>query len=411
MTDEVLSNLIADIYQVSITLGSSELTKYINIRTCSIYESIEDIIPTCALDVTIPVDYVNKNAEILSDGTKIIIQINTVPDFNLFELNETYTFRLSGVEEIETQGPFIHCIIYGIFDCYKLFEDGNQYNAKANTSEIVCKIAGACGLECDKDGTSDNQLWIAGEKNARDFIKYMAKYGYIDGTSGIFWCVTRNKKLIYKNIITAFNGSCSSGNCNKLFIPSPGPGGTRKGTEDTNSVSAFTYTTISTDIKNGLNNLKYNGYGGKDVYFELKEYKNKNAECCKTTCCNGGGCCNINKELSQGLATIWPGFNFGNTYKQYYQAPRQNTRVLAGFATQLEAYCQFMQPINIADVLNVQYIYTYNEKNEGDITFKLLTGKAMVNSHVIEISPGYVSSYVGLVMQGLNADAKKSGSY
>ena len=195
------NGLSADIYQASLQIGNLDITRGIRIKSCNIYEGISQLIPTCEIELVLPIEVVNNNSEILTDGAKIIIQLKTRDDFTAFNIDETYNFRLYEVSDIEVDSTFLHCTVYGVFDCYKLFEDGNQYNANANTSEIVCKIAGACGLECDKDGTSDKQLWIAGEKNARDFIKYMARYGYIDDTSGIFWCVTRNKKLLYKNII------------------------------------------------------------------------------------------------------------------------------------------------------------------------------------------------------------------
>lgn len=392
------NGLSADIYQASLQIGNLDITRGIRIKSCNIYEGISQLIPTCEIELVLPIEVVNSNSEILTDGAKIIIQLKTRDDFTTFNINETYNFRLYEVSDIEVDSTFLHCTVYGVFDCYKLFEDGNQYNANANTSEIVCKIAGACGLECDKDGTSDKQLWIAGEKNARDFIKYMARYGYIDDTSGIFWCVTRNKKLLYKNIITSFN-SCSNGSCKSLL---PAAGIDLEG-------KVLTCTSLNATIANGENNLKHNGYGGKDKFFELKKYENKNASCNKTCACSS--CCNVNSELSKGLATIWPGFDVGNVHKKYYQAPRQNTRTLAMFSTEFEAYCQFMQPCNIGDILNVQYTYNYNEESEDLKKLDLFSTKAMVHSHRIEISPVGVSSYIGLVMQGLNTNAEKSGSY
>lgn len=414
---EQLSNLIANIYLVSITLGTDEITKVISFRDCNIYEGIDDLIPTCTLRVYLPIDLVNQSPSLLMDGAKITINIQTKSDFEMFQMNETYNFRLCGVDDIQIDSYFINCTIYGIFDCYKLFEDGNQYNAKANSSEIVCKIAGACGLQCEKDGTSDKQLWIAGEKNARDFIKYMAKYGYIDGTSGIFWCVTKEKKLLYKNIIKAFNGGCSGGNC-KAFIPAAGPGGENKTSSDQSQKqagqisAAWTYSTISTNLKNGDNNINHGGYGGKDNYFKLKDYKLEKASCNQNCACSG--CCNISKELSQGLNSVWPGFDVGNHYNNYFKAAKQNERVLASFSTELNAFCQFLQPIKVGEVLNVVYSYTYYNSEEKIGPFKTLSGKALVSSNRIELSPAGASNYVTLVMQGIqttDSQREEGGSY
>lgn len=393
------SNLLADIYQVSIELKDADITKAIRVNSCNIYESISQLIPTCEIDLTLPIDLINFKPEIFSDGTPITISLKTRDDFKGFQINETYNFRLYKIAELEVDSVFLHCIVYGIFDCYKLFEDGNQYNANANTSEIVCKIAGVCGLQCEKDGTSDKQLWIAGEKNARDFIKYMAKYGYINDTSGIFWCVTRNKKLIYKNIITAFN-NCSNGSC-KTLLPAAG--------FDKNN-KVITCTNLITTVNNGENNIKHSGYGGKDSYFVLKDYKLKKAYCNKTSACSS--CCNVNSELSKGLSTVWPGFDVGNVHEKYYQAPRQNDRILAMFSTEFEAYCQFMQPCELTNVLDIKYAYSYAKSSDSNINIlNPFSTKAMVHSHRIEISPMGVSSYIGLVMQGLNINAEKSGSY
>jgi hypothetical protein len=174
----------------------------------------------------------------------------------------------------------------------------------------------------------------------------MAEYGYVDGTSGIFWCVTRDKKLKYKNIIKAFQGGCSNGNC-KAFIPAAGVGGENKSGGKVKA--AWTYSAIYTDLKNGDDNINHGGYGGKDQYFKFKDYKLEKVSCNKNCACSG--CCNISKELSQGLSSVWPGFDVGNHYKNYFKAFRQNERVLASFSTELNAFCQFLQPIKIGDVL------------------------------------------------------------
>lgn len=401
MANEQLSTSISDLYIAELSIGDLTNTNGgINFKSIKIYESINQIIPTCSMDLIFPISVMNEVSKLIADGTKITITLKTREDFNFFNINETYNFRVYQVDNIETDTLFCQFTIQGMFDCYKIFEDGNQYNAKANTSEIVCKIAGACGLECEKDGTSDKQLWIAGEKNARDFIKYMAKYGYAGDTSGMFWCITRNKKLLYKDMIKAFNSGCSNGNCKKL-IPAAG--------FNRNS-SYIHYTNIVSTILSGENNVKHDGYGAQDKYFKLKDYKLKNATCNKTCACSG--CCNVNKELSKGLSTMWPSFDVGNTYEKYYQAPRQNSRTLAMFSTHLNVYCQFMQtPLNIGDIVNVFYSAVYDENNQYINNLKPLSGKAMVSSHVLEIGRIGVSSYIGLVMQGLNANAEQNGSY
>ena len=177
MANEQLSTSISDLYIAELSIGDLTNTNGgINFKSIKIYEGINQIIPTCSMDLIFPISVMNEVSKLIADGTKITITLKTREDFNFFNINETYNFRVYQVDIIETDTLFCQFTIQGMFDCYKIFEDGNQYNAKANTSEIVCKIAGACGLECEKDGTSDKQLWIAGEKNARDFIKYMAKY-------------------------------------------------------------------------------------------------------------------------------------------------------------------------------------------------------------------------------------------
>lgn len=401
MASEQLSKLISNLYIAELNIGNlTDISSSISFKNIIINESIDKLIPTCSLDLIFPISVMNQVSKIISDGTLITITLKTKEDFQYFNINETYNFRVYQVGDIQVDNLFCQFTIYGMFDCYKIFEDGNKYNAKANTSEIVCKIAGACGLECDKDGTSDKQLWIAGEKNARDFIKYMAKYGYAGDTSGMFWCITRNKKLLYKDIVKAFNSGCSNGGC-KTLVPAAGYN------KDSKYIH---YTSISSNILNGENNVKHDGYGAQDKYFTLKDYKLKNATCNKTCACSS--CCNVNKELSNGLSSMWPGFDIGNTYEKYYQAPRQNARTLAMFSTHIEAYCQFMQtPLNIGDIVNVYYSNVYDPEHKYIEELKLLSGKAIVTSHNLEISPLGVSSYVGLTIQGLNANAQNEGSY
>lgn len=394
MSNETLNKVISSIYEVNILVGDINITDYFSFQECNIYESIESPIPYCEIGFVFPMGFINSNPELLADGTKITIKIKTVDDFKEFSIDESYVFRLSGISNIKIQYPFASLVMYGIFDCYKIFEDGNKYNGNVTSSQLINNIANDLELIPNVDITDDKQLWVAGEKNTRDFISYVCKHGYSSETSGMFWAIDRNRNLLYKDISNIFN---SSSNIRDF----------KAGRGISNDNVAF-YSDIETDIENGENNLKYSGYGGSDFYFDLLSYDWKEAAAKKVLACNNS--LNINVELSKGLNSSWPGFDFGNLHPKYYQASRQNTRILATFATVFDIKCQFLQKFNLGEVYNVTYEYLKGE-NGNTLDISSFNAKAIVKSIQTRITQNGVSCLLKLTAQGLNFENNTGSHY
>lgn len=346
-----------------------------------LFESISNPIPTCELELNVPTTWLDYRS--IVDGTKIRFNLTS----KKYDINNNYTYRIFNIRELSLQQKFAHIIIEGIIDFYPGYETGNTFNLNAPSSNIFTKVANTYGLISEIDSTNDSQLWVAGENNLYQFLNYIAEYGWIDETSAMLWFIDRHKRLVYKDLTRLFRNRQDN---IWTFIQTPNPDISKK---------QFGYTGAQGSIQAGFENLKNEGYGGSDKYFDLLSYSWKDMYSKKVIA--ESNIINISKELSKGLAQEWFSFNFGNNHQNFYNAFKQNKRILSTYSSYVTLQCQFFQPYRIGQIVNFEYVDSQNKSNE----IVALSGTYIINAIRISLSLKNITSTVELVMQGLNGNA------
>lgn len=380
---------IQDVYDLNVfidELNVFEAPGVVFVRG-EIFESIANPIPTCELELNIPLDWFDYRS--IVDGTIIKFKLKS----KAFNLNNEYVFRLFNVRKLNIEQKYVHLILEGIIDFYSGYETGNAFNAYCSSSEIFSAVAKKYNLINDIDSTNDAQLWIAGENNTYQFLNYIAKYGWINETSAMIWCIDRDKRLLYKNLTTLFRNRRE--NIFK-FIQTPNARLQNK---------EFSYTNATASIQAGLENLKENGYGGSDLYFDLNTYSYKKANARKVVA--ESNLINISKELSKGLANTWYPFEIGNQHSNYYNAFKQNNRILSTYSSYITLQSQFFQPYRLCQIVNFEYLDAQDIKNE----VVALSGIYMISAVHISLTLKAITSTIELSMQGLNGKATTRETY
>lgn len=349
-----------------------------------IYESIENPIPSCEVEcIFVPIFF---NKGLLKDGTRITFKIEN----KLFKTEETLTFRLYNIKKLALKGPYLHVILEGLADFYNGYTDGNVYNFYGTSSKVFDNIATQNGLESSIDTTSDTQLWVAGQNNVYEFMNFVSKHGWAGKASGMFWCMDRQRRLLYKDIQSLFRNR--SDNIYTFYqTPKINP-----------SKNQFQYDLIDTSLMFGTNNIKNDGYGTHDYSFNLEKYELEDISA--TSVCPENNCLCISEELSQGLNYNWEAFDVGNFHKNYIKAAIQNKRVLATYGTHTILNCQYFQPFRLCQIVNLVYSSTRTDEQSKYFNLPSLSTVYMIDAIKINISLKNIWASVGLVTQGLNVE-------
>lgn len=370
---------IQEIYEVNIFLDALDVlnTPGTMFTRCEIFESISNPLPTCELEVLVPVGWVDERA--IADGTPIKIKIEAKD----LKILEEYNFRLFNIRKLRADQQFVKLILEGILDVYQGFTDGNPCNMYGTTSEVFKAIATKLNVASSIDNTTDSQLWTAGNNNIFNFLMYIAEFGYIDETSAMIWFFNRHKQLFYKNLTQLFRNRHENIH---TFVQNPDPKKDKQ----------FAYTNIETSIQAGIENLKHEGYGGIDFYFDQPSYSYKQVAARKVVA--ESNVINISKELSQGLGQEWYPFDIGNFHPNYWLAYKQNKRILSTYSTYVTLTCQFFQKFNIGQIVNIDYL----DSQDLDNRIKCFTGTYIIDAIHISITLDNIIAIVETAMQGFN---------
>lgn len=352
-----------------------------------IYESIMKPISTCEIELSIPIGLFDYRS--IVDGTIIKFQIES----DVWSINETYSYRIYNVRKLKANQHFLQVFIEGVIDFFDGYSHANEYNMYGSTSDIFKAIANAYNLKTEIDSTNDIQLWIAGENNIYQFFNYMAQRGYVDETSGMFWCIDRQKRLLYKNLTSLIRNRHDNV---YTFVQTMTPDKKSK---------QFGYTNAEGSVQAGTNNLKNEGYGGTDLYFDVLTYSWKEAISKKVIA--ESNLINISKELSKGLGQDWYPFDIGNFHANYYNAIKQNKRVLSTYSSYMVLETVYFQPYRLGQVVNFEYLDAQDKQNK----IIALSGVYIIDAIHISMSTSSITGTVEMVMQGLNGAAITRETY
>lgn len=380
---------IQGVYDLAIYVDELDLFQAPNtiFMGADLYESIMNPIPTCRMELIIPIQWLDKRT--LVDGTKLTFEIKSKE----FEINERYTYRVFNLNKISLDQQQAHVILDGVLDFFEGYTNGNALNGYYSSSDLFHKIADKYNLRYDIDRTNDRQLWVAGQKNIYQFMVDTAKYGWINETSGMFWCFDRQKRLLYKNLTSLFRERQE--NVYK-FVQK------RTGNKENKE---YAYTRITASIQAGSNNLKNAGYGGADYCFDTNLYILKSIAARKVVA--ESKLININKELSKGLYEEFYPFDVGNFHPNYYLALKQNKRILSTYSTYMILDCQYLQNYRLGQIVSLDYMDSQTSKNQA----KSMSGIYMIDAIHCIISKESLTGTAELVAQGMNGIASTQEVY
>ena len=345
-----------------------------------IYESVANPIPTCQVDIIVPLTWIDERSVV--DGAPLKFSVEFLEMKK--PLKHEYRFRIFNIKRVLIEQKFAHLLIEGVADFYEGYRQGNEFNKYALSSDVFRSIANRYILDADIDPTDDRQLWVAGENNLYQFMQYMAEYAWKDEVSSYFWCLDRERRLLFKNWTTLFRNRQ-----NNIFTFIQRPSALVDNME-------FTYTKASGSIQSGTNNLNNHGYGGTDYQFDLLSYSTKELKAQKVVA--ESQVININKELSQGLSDEWYPFDVGNLHPNFYKARMQNKRVMSTYSTYIRLESQFFQPYRLCQIVNFEYLDAQDINNK----IKSMSGTYMIDAIHTMFSSSNITAALELVMQGLN---------
>lgn len=372
--------LIQDTYTLNIYVDKLNIFEAAGVilLNAEITEAITNPIPMCKLGLSIPLGWLDERS--IVDGTVITFEIIA----KKFLLYERLNFRLFNIKKIEIEQNFAKVELEGLLDFYDGYRQANQFNLYGNSSDVFKAICDTYNLKHEIDTTNDVQLWTAGENNLYQYMLNISKYGWIDETSAMFWCMDRHKILLYKNLTNLFRTRSS-----KIgkFVQLPL-------TDVANKIYSYAKATVS--VQAGYENLLNGGYGGEDHYFDLLSYQNKEITAKKVVA--ESNLINISKELSQGLSQAFYPFDVGNFHKNYYKAQKQNARVLSTYSTYVNLTSNYFMPYRLGQIVNFEFTDAQDINNK----IALTSGVFAICAIKIKISTKAITCNLQLVMQGLN---------
>lgn len=371
-----------DLYNLDITIDGLSLftTDRTILVSADIYEAIMNPIPTCALEVYIPTEWLDNRT--ISDGTVIKFIIKS----EMLNINEICNFRIFNINKLSLDQRQAHLILDGSLDFFNGYQAGNHHNMFGTSSAVFQNIANEYNLTSDIDTTNDSQLWVAGMKNVYQFMVNIAEYGWVNETSGMFWCFDRHKTLLYKNLTTLFRNRQDKVH---TFVQLPLEALKEKEKQ-------YEYAIIDASIQSGTNNIGNEGYGGEEYYFDTNSYSLMPVAARKAVA--ESKAMNISKELSQGLLDSQYPFNVGNFHPNYYLAYKQNRRILATYSTYMKIQCQHLQNFRLGQIVNVEFLDSQTRDNKT----MAMTNVGIIDAIHVKLSKQYITANVEVAMQGLN---------
>ena len=381
---------IQNIYDVDIFIDELNIFKASGVvfLDARIDEGFITPLPTCTLSVILPLDWINKRS--IVDGTIIRFDIKS----KALDISESLRFRLYDITRLTLEQDFCTVQLNGVLDFPEAFRFYNQFNMYGSTADVFAQVAKTFTLPNEIDPTNDQQLWVSGENNLVQHLNYVAQFGWIDNTSAMIWALDRHKILLYKNLTGLFrnrNQKCWA------FIQSPDKYDAKE--------KIFGYSQASLNIRAGSENIKHEGYGGDDSYFELLGYTWRKPSARQVVA--ESNLINISKEVSQGLATNWYPFDVGNFHKNYWLARKQNTRILSTYSTYAVIQCQHLMNYRLGQVVK----FVLMDSQDDTRVINMGSGLYMITKIDIHITSNSVTSIVNLAMQGLNGQAITRETY
>ena len=372
-----MSNL-RDLYSFKITIGDAIVTDGLgsSFVAATIYESIIDIYSTCTIIFNGSEEFINTSP--IVDGTPIKIFVQS-KDLNF---SYVYYYRVAKLDIVQSTNNSYRYIVYGYTDFYNLFEPPTNFAFFGKSSQVFKNIADTYNLENEIDNTNDEQLWVCSEQNLKEWLSFVSSRGWINETSGMFWCLDRHRCLLYKDISSLFNLRTEY-----TFAP-----GTAVGSLESKTIYYFNSVVSN---KTAEENITNNGYGGSDFHFNLLEYKTQETSANKVKAFSN--IININKQISKGLKQSFHTMDIGNMHENYFVSRDQNMRVLSTFSTYYGINCQFFYPVRLGQIVNL----VKNSLTNGNLS-KTLNLKALIYGIQITLHPTSVTMNVDLCTQGFN---------
>lgn len=362
----------------------------VGIQSLTISENVHVPLPICQLEFLGDDFFLDKAP--LTDGVKIEISI-TNTDLNL---KENYIFRLYNLEIQPNKTAIIYKVL-GYFDTYEMFRDPYQFTARGHSSDIFSKVSSTYDYTTDIDVTNDEQLWVASELNLVKWLSNVASHGWIDETSCMMWALTRNKKLLYKDISNIIRKT----NLNTIYNLAPM-------VQDSGNVEPsskiITYKAALPMFNSGSENIGNGGYGGDNYYFDFEQYANQTIASKKAVA--SSKFVNVNKELSLGLSDTFYPFNVGNMHANYFLAKLQNSRISSLFSTYFNVVLANWYPLQLLDSINLNY----SSDAQSTKVIKSLSGLYIVTGITTTITPQALSQSLMLSGQGYNTSSV-TGTY
>lgn len=362
-------------------LGISELT---------ITENIQTVLPTCKLIFV--ADHFFLNDSPLVDGSIINIEISD----DKKTVNEKLVFRLYDLS-INNNNGFLEYTIFGYLDLYTMFEHPYQYTLIGNSSDVFKNVAKSLKLDSEIDVTKDKQLWVASELSLIKWLSNVCEYGWVNDKSCMSWGITRNKKLLYKDISNRIR-SIVTKNCYNLYPV------TANDTVIESSSNIIPYQASIPTFCAGYENLCKTGYGGDNYFFDFGKYSNQTVAAKKAIATSN--VINVNKNLAKGLIDNFFPFNVGNMHDNYYLAKLQNNRIASLFSTYFTVVLTQWYPLQLLDYINFYYISNV----QSDVLIKSLNGLYLITGLSTCITPTTFNTVLMIAGQGYNT-SKSTETY
>lgn len=378
--------IINGIYDVTFTINNIELlNSHIAAGFVFSYnENIVDGFPVCQAAFTTSYQFISSNP--IVDGSLMIITIEDT----ISKTKETLMFRASAVKITPTMGV-CSLTIEGYVDFYEFFRNPNKYAIYGLSSEVFSNVAQINRMNSDIDQTNDIQLWVPSEENVGSWLNLVAKHGWCSANSCMIWFVDRLRKLYYKDLGDLFY---NSKNTKTFKYGSPLP------TDKKENIYRYKSVDFSTDT--GLENVKSNGYGGKNHRFDLLSYGIKTENANKVRAVTE--IVNVNKELSQGVPENMMEFDVGNFHSHYFLAEKQNKRIRSLFSTYAKVISPYYLPIRLGEVV----ILVPSSNGTENEQVKSLNCRYIISSLSLTMTQNSISTNIMLCTSGYNGSSKES---
>lgn len=378
--------IISDVYDVTFSINNIELlNKRIAGNFYFIYtEDMFSGFPVCKANFTTTYQFISETP--IVDGSLIIVTIEN----KLYKTKETLRFRVSAVL-IKGSENFCDITLEGYLDFYEFFRSANKYATYGLSSEVFSNVAKINNLNSEIDQTNDVQLWVPSEVNTGSWLNLVAKHGWCSTNSCMIWFIDRLRKLYYKDLGDLFYNNKE----NKTFEY-----GDQTPNDSKNKI--YRYKSVTYGTNTGLENIKNNGYGGKNHRFDLLGYNIISENANKTRAVTE--IVNVNKELSQGVTENMMEFDVGNFHSHYFLAEKQNKRIRSLFSTSAVLSCPYHAPMRLGEIVTL--IPTTNGAENTRV--KSLNCRYMISSLNVTITNFGINTEAILCTSGYNGTSKQS---